>query len=179
MIALGEVVLRRPEMEDVEALYHQKNDPAVASLLGGFSTGYSREDLRRWVEAHRTRADEVLWVIASAEDGRCLGHVGLYQIDHRIRSAEFAIMLGDRAAQGRGLGRLCTRFMVEYGFRELNLNRISLQVLATNERALGLYRSLGFREEGRLREAQYKGGTYIDVVMMGILRSELPVDDRA
>lgn len=179
MIRLGDVVLRRPEAEDVDALYHQKNDPEVAMQLGGFSTGYSREDLRRWVEAHRVRANEVLWVMASADDDRCLGHIGLYEIDYRIRSAEFAIMLGDRSAQGRGLGPLCSRFMLEYGFRELNLNRVSTQVLATNERSIHFCRKLGFREEGRLREAQYKGGAYIDVVLMSILRSELHVDDRS
>lgn len=177
MIRLGEVVLRRPEPEDIEALYQQKNDPEIASLLGGFSNGYSREDLRRWMESHRARSDEVLWVIALPDGDRCLGHVGLYQIDYRIRSAEFAIMLGDRSVWGRGLGKRCTQFMVEYGFRNLNLNRVSLQVLASNPRALQLYRSLGFREEGCLRQAQFKNGEYIDVILLSVLSSEFAQND--
>ena len=172
MTRLDQVVLRRPEPKDTDALYEQKNDPEVAALLGGFSTGYAHEDIRQWIEAHRTRIDEVLWVIAADDDDRCLGHVGLYRIDHRIRAAEFAIMLGDRSVWGRGIGRRCTGFAIQYGFLELNLNRISLQVLATNERALHLYTSLGFREEGRLREAQFKGGDYIDVIQMSLLRAE-------
>ena len=40
------------------------------------------------------------------------------------------------------------------------------------ERAIRLYRSLGFVEEGRLRQAQFKGGRFIDVVLMSILRDE-------
>lgn len=170
---LGAVLLRKPEPSDVEALYAQKNDPEVASLIGGFSgKGYARADLVRWVEYHNGRADELVWAIEHIESGACIGHVGLYHIDHRVRSAEFAILLGDRAHWGKGIGRQCTAFAVRFGFDELNLNRIHLTVLETNERALGLYRSLGFVEEGRLRQAQFKGGTYLDVIQMGLLRSD-------
>lgn len=175
---LEDVVLRRPEPSDAEALYAQKNDPEVALQLGGFSRGYSRADVAEWIERHRMATDEVLWVIADAKDGRCLGHVGLYRIDHRIRSAEFAIMIGDRAAQGRGLGKRLTRFCLDYGFGTLNLNRIELSFLATNERARKLYEGLGFRQEGVLRQAQYKAGRHLDVVLMSVLRDEFNAGNR-
>lgn len=169
---LGDIILRRPEASDLPALYAFKNDPEVASLLGGFSTGYAMADLEEWLQSHRRARDEVLWSIVHAEDGACLGHVGLYRIDHRVRSAEYAIMIGDRSAWGRGIGRACTQFAIAYGFEQLNLNRIELSVLATNQRALALYASVGFVEEGRKRQAQYKDGAYCDVIMMALLRDE-------
>ena len=147
-------LLRKPEPGDVEALYAQKNDPEIGTLLGGFTTGYARKDLEGWVEFHRTHRAEVLWVIADADTDAPVGHVGLYEIDHRIRTAEFAIMLGQKSVWGKGLGRACAEFAVRYGFEQLNLNRVSLQVVANNERAHGLYSSIGFVEEGRLRQAQ-------------------------
>jgi RimJ/RimL family protein N-acetyltransferase len=110
--------------------------------------------------------------LARATDDRGLGHVGLYNIDARVGMAEYAIMIGDREYWGRGLGRLCTVFCIEYGFRQLNLNRIYLSVLAGNSRARHLYASIGFREEGTLRQAQYKSGRYLDVVLMALLRDE-------
>lgn len=163
--------LRKPERSDVDALYIIKNDPEIASMLTGFSTGYSKSDLEGWVEFHRSAKDEALFVIADAND-RAIGHVGLYQIDHRVRSAAFGILIGDRSAWGKGLGRACTRFAIEYGFDELNLRRIQLEVLATNDRAVKLYRSLGFVEEGRLRQAQWKGGEYIDITLMALFVGE-------
>jgi ribosomal-protein-alanine N-acetyltransferase len=166
------IILRRPEPADLDALYAQKNDPEIAGLLGGFTTGYSRQDLKEWLEYHRQRQDEVLWAIVRPEDNACIGHVGLYQIDNRVRAAELAILIGDSTAWGKGVGRNCTKFVVEYGFCELNLNRIHLSVLSTNERAIRLYRGLGFREEGRLRQAQYKRGQYLDVLLMALLREE-------
>lgn len=165
-------VLRKPEPRDIPALYDQKNDGAIARLLGGFSVGYSEADLAQWVEFHRTRKDEALWVIADHGTDACVGHAGLYEIDYRIRAAEFAIMLGDQATWGKGLGTACTRFAVEYGFRQLNLNRVHLSVLASNDRAVRLYERIGFQREGLLRQAQYKDGEYLDVIVMGLLRSE-------
>lgn len=166
-----EFSLRLPEPRDVDALYVFKNDPELGALLGGFTRGYSRADLTGWVEFHRNAKDEVLWAIAGRDD-RCAGHVGLYKIDHRVGQAEFAILLGERGAWGRGVGTKCTRFAVEYAFRQLNLRRVYLDVLATNPRAQHVYEKLGFVVEGRRRQAQFKNGQYVDVVEMAVLRDE-------
>ena len=170
----GSVILRKPEPKDVDALYVQKNDPEVAQSLVGFSMGYTRSDIVAWVDRHHDRRDECLWVVARKEDDRCLGHVAFYQLDHRVRSAEFGIMLGEKSEWGKGLGRRVSQCVIDYGFEMLNLNRISLSVLRTNARAHSLYVSLGFKEEGVLREAQWKAGAYVDLVLMSLLRSDRP-----
>ncbi|MDI6816840.1 MAG: GNAT family protein [Actinomycetota bacterium] len=169
---IGDFILRDPEPADIEALYHYKNDPAIAGTLGGFTSGYSLSDIQDWIEFHRKRDDEVVWVIAEAESDHCVGHIGFYRIDYRARSAEFAILIGDRALWGKGLGRACTAHMLTYGFNELNLNRVHLTFMASNEPARRLYLALGFKEEGVLRQAQYKNGAHVDLVVMGILREE-------
>ena len=169
---IDNIVLRQPEKKDLCALYVQKNDPEIAKLLGGFSNGYSNDGLLEWLDFHRECNDEVLWTIAGKEKDDCLGHVGLYKIDQRIRSAEFAIMIGDKSTWGHGIGPKVSWFVIEYGFNYLNLNRIQLTVLSTNTRALNLYKKLGFKEEGIQREAQFKGGCYEDLVLMSILRRE-------
>ena len=170
--SVGEFRLRRPEPEDRDALYRFRNDPEIVGLLGGFSSGYSKRDIEEWIELHRREQREIIWAIAREADDRCVGHVGLYQIDHRVRSAEFAILIGDRDCWGKGLGRAITKAAVAYGFSGLNLNRIHLTVLSTNQRARALYGSLGFVEEGCMRQAQYRNGAHVDVVVMGILRGE-------
>ncbi|MEZ4223852.1 MAG: GNAT family protein [Polyangiaceae bacterium] len=170
--SLEGALLRRPEPKDVDALYAQKNDPEVANALGGFSMGYARADISEWVERHRRMGGELIWVIAATSDDTCLGHVGLYNIDHRIRKAEFAIMLGAKERQGQGLGKRVTRFVLDYAFDNLNLNRVELSLLASNARAKRLYDSLGFVQEGVQRQAQFKNGEYLDVILMSLLRDE-------
>jgi RimJ/RimL family protein N-acetyltransferase len=167
-----DVFLRKPEPTDLEALYRQKNDPEVKRLLGGFGHPMSRRDLDEWLEWHRKRTDEVLWSIVATDGDRCLGHIGLYKIDAIARSAELGIMIGDKDAWGKGIGGEVTRQMVRYGFDQMNLNRMSLTVLASNERAIRLYRKLGFVQEGVFRQAQFRDGGYVDLVAMALLRGE-------
>lgn len=172
-IVLEEVILRRPEPRDVEQLYAFRNDGQVVSGLGGFAPGgYSIQDLHDWVESHRTRRDEIIWVIAERASDRCIGHAGLYQINGRSRHGEFAILIGDRAFWGKGIGYSVSRAAINYGFRYLNLRRIELTVLDTNASAIRLYEKIGFQIEGRLRQKEYRDSSYVDVLVMGILESE-------
>jgi RimJ/RimL family protein N-acetyltransferase len=171
MDEVGVLGFRRPEPRDVEALFVFKNDPVIAALLTRSTRIYSKADLEKWVEFHRDAADEALFMVTDSAD-RPIGHVGLYKIDQQTHSAEFAILIGAPRALGRGFGRTSARFAIDHGFDELGLHRIYLDVLATNERAIRLYRSLGFVEEGRLREAQIREGNYVDVLVMGLLSTE-------
>lgn len=164
--------LRPPSREDVQRLFEYKNDVEVGSLLVGFHSGYSLAGIEEWIEFHRRQRDEIVWTIAGAKSDECLGHVGLYQIDHRVGCADFSIMIGHKPSWGQGIGRTVTSFVVAFAFDQLNLHRVQLRVLATNERAIHLYRTLGFKDEGCLRHAQYKNGEYIDVLQMAILEDE-------
>lgn len=168
-IDLEDCVLRPIEFADAADLYTYKNDPDVLGGLGGFSTGYSRADIEKWIEFHKKQADEVLWAIASKHDNRCIGHAGLYRVDHRIRKAEYAILIGAEQWRGRGVGERTSLAVLKYGFEELNLHRIELSVLASNEAALSLYRKLGFEVEGTMRDAQFRSGRFVDVTLMAIL----------
>ena len=66
------------------------------------------------------------------------------------------------------------RLLLDFGFGELNLHRISLHVFEDNERARSVYRKAGFIEEGLLREAAFIDGRYRSVRVMGLLASERP-----
>lgn len=165
------IMLRKPELEDAEVLYHLKNDPETIDLLGGFTKGYDKEGIKAWITFHNNASDECLYLIEEISSGKVIGHVGLYNIDHRIRKAEFAIMIADKSAKGKGYGNICTEYMLEFGFNQLNLNRIELSLLSTNKIAHHIYLKNGFVEEGILKQAQFKNGNYIDVILMAKLKS--------
>jgi RimJ/RimL family protein N-acetyltransferase len=62
--------------------------------------------------------------------------------------------------------------LVKHGFQTINLNRIYLRVLETNPRAIRAYEKAGFTHEGRQRQADFRDGRYIDLLVMSMLRSE-------
>ncbi len=167
MVTLNDkILLLKPDVRDLEELYVLKNDEETNALIGGFTTGFSREMIRDWILLHINAPDEVPYVIQDLGSNKLIGHVGLYKIDYRIRKAEFAILIGDKEARGKGYGKQCTDYMVRYAFEQLNLNKVELSVLSTNERAIYIYRTYGFETEGVLRQAQYKNGRYHDVILM-------------
>jgi RimJ/RimL family protein N-acetyltransferase len=171
-LLLSTTLLRKLEPEDAPNLYRFRNDPEVVRGLGGFSSGYTLQAIQEWVERCGKAFDDLVWAIACRESNICLGHAGLYQIDHRVRSCEFGILIGDPSQWGKGIGKEVTSAIIAYGFGELNMNRVELSVLASNTRALRLYQSLGFVQEGVKRKAQYRAGEYLDVVLMSMLRHE-------
>ena len=131
-----------------------------------------RADLAEWLETHRRQTDEVLWASTAREDDRCIGHAGLYRIDHRVRKAEYAILIGDANYLGKGIGQEVSEAVIRYGFEQLNLHKIFLEVLATNERAVRLYRRLRVVLEGVSRHDQFRDGHYVDVIRMSLLEGE-------
>ncbi|HEY2926230.1 GNAT family N-acetyltransferase [Piscinibacter sp.] len=74
--------------------------------------------------------------------------------------------------KGRGLGRACVRLLTQMAFRDLGAHRFWLDVKALNTRALALYRSEGFVEEGRLRESVKTDEGYDSLIVMSMLESE-------
>ena len=73
---------------------------------------------------------------------------------------------------GKGIGFEVYSKFIPFLFNEYNLNKISLEVLSTNNRAISLYTKLGFKSEGVKREEIYKNNKFIDSVIMSILKKE-------
>ncbi len=74
--------------------------------------------------------------------------------------------------KGLGYGRACVRLLADMVFRDLGAHRFWLDVKSENERALALYRSEGFVEEGRLRESVRSSAGYDSLIVMSLLEPE-------
>ena len=69
--------------------------------------------------------------------------------------------------RGRGVGRALIESLLAWARAHPSIEKVSLGVFATNAAAIGLYRSLGFVEEGRaVREFRLGPGRYVDDVKM-------------
>jgi RimJ/RimL family protein N-acetyltransferase len=74
--------------------------------------------------------------------------------------------------KGQGHGRTCLRLLAQMAFRDLGAHRFWLDVRSANERALSLYRSEGFVEEGRLRESVRSGAGFDSLIVLSMLKDE-------
>lgn len=164
--------LRRLQREDLEKIAEFRSDPGVAASLVGHTHTMSSDGAERWYEHHTSDPDaSAIRAIIDGDDA-VIGYAFLRLTDAVTRRAEFAILIGDPNYRGQGVGREVTSWFLDLAFTCMGVLKVELQVLASNQRALGLYQGLGFVTEGKLRGAALRTGEYIDVVFMGIFAHE-------
>ncbi|GAA5926022.1 GNAT family N-acetyltransferase [Sporobolomyces koalae] len=103
--------------------------------------------------------------------GTAIGIMALHPIRHPHRRADFGIAI-HRDHQGKGYAREAMEWLLDRAFVGFSLNRVQGRCAGWNERALSLYKSLGFVEEGRLRAATWCQGAFYDELQIGMLASE-------
>ncbi len=172
----GKKVLFRPiEKSDISLFLRWFNDPEVIRyLLSYLPITETMEE--KFIEEAISGRDKthVNFVIEAIENDKTkpIGATALTKIDHRSQTAELAIALGEIEYWGKEYGAEAARLIIEYGFNQLNLNRIESRVFGPNQRSLKLHQKLGFIREGVQRQAFYKNGEYMDIVCFGLLRKE-------
>jgi len=133
------------------------------------SPAEARTQIERWRDDWPASAN---FAVRALDDDRLVGMTRLYDVEPLHRTAVLGISIGRKSEWSKGFGTDASRTTIRYGFQELNLHRIWLDVFGYNDRAQELYRRLGFSEEGRLREHLARDGRRYDVVLMGLLRTE-------
>jgi diamine N-acetyltransferase len=150
----------RPTREDdleyvVAAEAHPDNAPFLAPSPRDVHLGFLRDPRLRHL-------------IAEA-GGQRVGFV-LLQLHPESRAVELRRLAVTE--KGHGYGRAALRLVMAQAFEEHDAHRLWLDVKPHNERALALYRSAGFVEEGLLRDALYYGERFESLIVMSILRPE-------
>lgn len=165
----AKVVIRPLEPRDLESLVHWRNQ-AFDQFFG--DDYLTMEGQARWFQGTLADASQRMFVIQTFE-GTAIGTIGLVGIDRHHQLAELGrTLVGIDYERRNGYALDAVRLLVTYAFQEMNLHRLSLEVFADNQAAIGLYEAAGFVKEGLLRQAVWKGGRFRDVIIMGILRGE-------
>lgn len=174
VIVEGNLRLRAVEREDVKLFYQWVNDPEVTRGLVLYLP-MSLPEEERWYERIQERDPRERPFAIDLHDAggwRLIGNCGAFNLEWIYRSAELGIMIGDKSVWDQGLGTRVMVLLLRHCFETLNLNRVGLQVYASNTRARRSYVKAGFVEEGCMRQALFKGGRYHDLYIMSVLRSE-------
>lgn len=170
MIIGQKIRLRAVERSDIPTFVRWFNDPEVRQYLNMFLP-LSEAQEERWFE--RLLEDEKGYVFAiETAEGVHIGNVGLHGIDWKNRKATCGIVIGEKEYWNQGYGADALRTLLRFAFEELNLHRIFLHVFDFNRRAIRCYEKVGFRHEGRLRQARFTEGRYVDELVMGLLQEE-------
>jgi ribosomal-protein-alanine N-acetyltransferase len=187
-ISLTEALLRPLAPDDAEALFKLFSDPETMHNFGKRqeTLAETRGMLAELdVETPDNKWHRLWAIVPQGEPGgepggesRCRGWVGLMNRIPDQDNAELSIIL-HRARQGRGLARAAARGALGYGFGVWGLHRVYATVVPANGPSVRLLESLGFRLEGRLREAFRAEGGYHDDLLYALLRREFETQGEA
>ena len=179
MILGRKIRLRAIEREDLPRFVQWFNDPQVRESLNLFLP-MSHVEEERWFEGLSDRDPMEKPFALDIRQGEAWVHVGscgLFSLNLRTHSAELGIAIGDKRYWDQGFGTDAVETLLTHAFNTMNMNRVSLRVFESNQRAIEVYRRVGFIEEGRLREDRFAEGRYEDTLIMGILRREWQSDE--
>jgi len=168
------VYLRGLSKEDLEGNYITwLNDGEVCAYSSHHVFPYSKESAETYIKSTSDSRAALVLAMVLKENDLHIGNIALQNIDYINRSAEFAILLGEKDYWGRGYSKEAAIMLVKHGFTELNLHRIYCGTTTENIAMKKLATSLGMVEEGRRRNASFKRGRYIDIIEYGLLKAEL------
>lgn len=160
------LLLRRVEAADLDLLLSWRNSDTIRKSMLTQDI-IAPENHRAWFEAASKRADRRLLMFC--RDGVPAGFVH-FKLDADNQTATWGFYKAPGAP--RGLGRLLGKAALAYAFEQLDVNRVWAEVLPSNEASHRMHLALGFRQEGRHRQAYKIDGAYTDVVYYGLLRRD-------
>lgn len=103
--------------------------------------------------------------------GKPVGRIGLHHLNLQNRIGSIGYWL-DKDVEGRGIMTKSCIKLIDYGFQELNLNRIELKASVENFKSQAIPTKLNFTKEGVLRKAELVNNEFIDLYLYSILKRE-------
>jgi RimJ/RimL family protein N-acetyltransferase len=162
------ICLRKLERSDLTTIFRWRNDPHVTQHLA--RREMSLVEIESWFEKLEGGHDRAFAIIAG---GTSVGYAVLDHVDRVNRKCEAGIIIGERRHWSKGIGKEVARRLAVEAFNELGMHRVLAVASARNPAAIACFKAAGFKEEGRLREANFRDGAYVDLILLSLLEDEL------
>lgn len=166
------LVIRRIKKTDWQDFYEIMGNELTMNFLGRANT---LEEVKSYVENQSNQVyfySSGNYAVVLKEQNKVIGQFGLeINLKHSKASISF---LFNCNYWNKGYAIECVKYMVNYAFNNINLNRIEADCVEENELFIKIFKKLNMQYEGKFREARYNKrlNKYFDVVYYAILKSE-------
>ena len=149
-------------------IVHWRNDPAVNTYLRqGLRT---LDEVQEWYAQYFSRAEHQLFAVYA--DKTLIGYCTLEHIDTTHRSCEIGIVIGNSHYWNKGLGAMVVQRLTTLALTVYHLHRVYAVIQGGNIASMRCFEKVGFQHEGRLRDARYVNGAFIDIHYYAVLAHE-------
>jgi RimJ/RimL family protein N-acetyltransferase len=179
MIFGRNIVIRQLELGDEELLHKWwNNGEMMEHATFPFGTMQSKEAIRKSIVDEITGQDifpiSKRFMICNRSTMKPIGEINYCGWSARNQKCEFGIKICEVDEQGKGNGQDALTHFIDFMVRTLNLNKIELTSMIDNNRAHRLYKKLGFKDIGIVRDGFFDSriGSFRDVLYMDLLKQE-------
>ena len=172
--AIGKnVYLRAPTIEDAEGEWYQWfSDPETTRFLSDRYLPNTIDQQINFLKYAQEANDRIVLCICSIEDGKHIGSCGFSAIDWFRKSADVAIVVGDKNYKQGPVTIEGMALLLEVAFKRLGLvNLLSVHV-ASNPFTPLINKIFGFEEVGKFKNFALFEGEYTDLIMSQLARKE-------
>lgn len=168
----GEKVYLRPLCEeDLGGNYISwLNDAEVCKFNAHHRFVNTKDKTESYINAVNSSNTDIVLAICSKEDDTHIGNVSIQNINYIDSNAEFAIVVGEKNYHGKGFAFEASSLIVNHAFNSLNLHRVYCGTSVENLSMQKLALKLGMTQEGQQKEAMFKDGKYLDILLYSIIK---------
>lgn len=126
------------------------------------------EDEQEYVESLKN--DETNVAFAILYENRVIGSIGFICIDNLNKNAQLGYCI-DKDFQGKGIITKACKKIIEYGFQELELERIEFRIVKDNIKSKAVMERLSADFEGISRKSYFLNGAFVDCEIYSLLKN--------
>jgi [ribosomal protein S5]-alanine N-acetyltransferase len=172
-IETGRLILTGISNEDMKYIFENLSKPEIKKIFGH----RSEEEFRIEKTKHKNGYSSynrsfLLFLLTDKTSGKIIGRCGLHNWNKEHKRAEIGYVMEDEHYKGKGLMAEAVNAIMDYGFNELNLNRIEALVGIKNAPSLRLMEKFNFKREGVLRQHCFIADQFEDSVLFSRLYGE-------
>jgi RimJ/RimL family protein N-acetyltransferase len=173
MLIGKKITLKPLKVEDAKFTLELRYDIDANKALIGYPYPVNLENEKQWVENLYTKGsrESIYYAIEENSSKDFAGYLSLQKINYINRNGDFGIILLKRF-RGKGYSTDAMKLFFSYIFEQINLRKIKLEVLKENNKAIKIYKDIGFKEEGIFKEHIYQDGKYKDLVLMSLFSTD-------
>lgn len=169
MLKGKKIYLRSVEKRDMSIFYSFCEEEEVRKYDGGHKIMPALERVMEYFDEITNNRRNALSIIN--EKNVLVGYMTFKEKMDTINVYSIGITIGSRY-WNRGYGKDSINTLLDYLFMYRAAQRVELEVVDYNERAINCYKSCGFIIEGTKRKGYFYNGQYHNIYMMAILSDE-------
>lgn len=146
------LILKAITPQLIRDIFNSKSKQEIQEYFGFDESGYEhyRNMHEKGMETHRFSL--FYFLLMDKESNQPIGECGFHSWNVPHRRAELFYLLRQDQYKQKGLMTEALRFVLDYGFKDLNLHRVEALVADTNEPSIRILNHYGFKFEGIRRE---------------------------